>query len=384
MAIIIPSKDIYSLDTAPIVKNIIDNVEIEDNSVVDRVASETVGSVVAKSAYKVAADENLPATVGGSEYKWGAVWVGCINKYWVTFQNVELPILQQNKTVNSIDNRKTSVEIIGDYIKRKNAVREIRWDGSRWESPKDFSELGLGLLEDSKYDESIIPPETIEHSITIDDKTVSSKYDPTSGRNIYTFSYRKVDDKFIIDRLDVYCGLDKAFELTAKGTDLSIGWKQFSGTVEFYEPKQVAVTINGYVYTLDITKENKVYGDGNSPFNLTTSELMQTGTKTNDTPTSKVVSDEILEQYKIGKQTATLTCDVSRYYEEEGDIPQINSNGGKMLFEEFDEVIPFVHTADGDKPMAYYADGTPKVFEVTGVKQKYDGACWQILSLLEK
>lgn len=99
--------------------------------------------------------------------------------------------------------------------------------------------------------------------------------------------------------------------------------------------------------------------------------------------TDKLAND-ILQQYANGKETATLLCDISDYYDESG-TKAIDSKGGKMTFYLHDKVIPMVYGTDKkDHPMSKYKDGTPKVFEVIGSKVFYDGAVWQELTLLEK
>ena len=62
----------------------------------------------------------------------------------------------------------------------------------------------------------------------------------------------------------------------------------------------------------------------------------------------------------------------------------IDNSKSKMSFTIYDQVIPMVYGADGkDYPMSIYRDGSPKVFQVLGVKIYYDGAIWQELSLQE-
>ena len=55
-----------------------------------------------------------------------------------------------------------------------------------------------------------------------------------------------------------------------------------------------------------------------------------------------------------------------------------------MTFEIGDKVIPMVYVGNGeDRPMSKYNNGQPKVFEVLGVKMKYEGVPRQILDLQE-
>lgn len=66
------------------------------------------------------------------------------------------------------------------------------------------------------------------------------------------------------------------------------------------------------------------------------------------------------------------------------DKLQYKMPSGKIHYEIGDIVIPMVYGANGvDKPMSKYADGTPKQFQVQGVRIYYDGAVWQELTLQE-
>lgn len=97
----------------------------------------------------------------------------------------------------------------------------------------------------------------------------------------------------------------------------------------------------------------------------------------------KYFSDKIIEEYKNGKETATVLCEISDYYDE-GGARVIDINGNKMSFDIGDEVIPMVFSADGvDRPMSRYKGGSAKVFRVCGLKFIYDGAVWQELTLQE-
>lgn len=98
-----------------------------------------------------------------------------------------------------------------------------------------------------------------------------------------------------------------------------------------------------------------------------------------------VLGNEIISSWQNGKETATIRCSISDYYDT-NDVKaiSIDNSTGKMSFNMYDQVIPMVYGADGkDRPMSTYKDGTPKVFSVLGSNIFYDGAVWQELSLQE-
>jgi hypothetical protein len=93
-----------------------------------------------------------------------------------------------------------------------------------------------------------------------------------------------------------------------------------------------------------------------------------------------------LIDYKNGKETATIRCSISDYYDYDSEkkVIAIDNSTGKMSFVEGDQVIPMVYGADGkDYPMSLKQDGNPKVFNVLGTKKYYNGAVWQELYLQE-
>lgn len=83
------------------------------------------------------------------------------------------------------------------------------------------------------------------------------------------------------------------------------------------------------------------------------------------------------EKTIIFHETLPLSTHLTKVEKVLGDLP--------MTFTEYDEVIPMVYGADGkDHPMSRYADGSPKVFKVLGMRPFYDGSVLQELYLQEK
>ena len=102
-------------------------------------------------------------------------------------------------------------------------------------------------------------------------------------------------------------------------------------------------------------------------------------------PITEYLANNVLKQYAVGKETATLLCDINEYYDENGDLViSTEKSGLPMTFNIGNEVIPYVFGANGqDKPMSLYRDGNPKVFRIIGTNTIYDGAVWQELTLQE-
>lgn len=97
------------------------------------------------------------------------------------------------------------------------------------------------------------------------------------------------------------------------------------------------------------------------------------------------ISSLVLSEYKNGKETATITCSISDFYDESGNLVISKSKEDlPMTFKVGDQVIPMYYSSDGtDKPFSLYEDGSPKAFRVVKTKVYYDGAVWQQLYLQE-
>jgi hypothetical protein len=196
-------------------------------------------------------------------------------------------------------------------------------------------------------------------------------------------------DYFEIKNLSFSCGISKA-SLNGEhdNPDNAINEDDLIycyGKYEYYKAQTATITIYGNTIGIDLTDGSVTYGSGNKPHSLSGNELMQDSAKVGNTPLTEYLANNVLTQYKNGKETATLLCSISDYYDYDTNEKMIDiTSSDKMSFKLHDQVIPMVYGADGkDRPMSLYRDGTPKVFQVLGSKIFYDGAVWQELSLQE-
>ena len=193
---------------------------------------------------------------------------------------------------------------------------------------------------------------------------------------VSTFDYFSFDISFL-------SGYEKLTFGGSSGVNYE-NWWDINGELVKYIPQQVTVTINGNTIGISLEDGTITYGSGTKPFSLDGNELLQDSATTNGKLTTQHLAENILAQYKNGKETATLLCDIGEYYEENGTKVIGIEMQDRMSFHEHDLVIPYVFGADGkDRPMSKYSNGEPKVFEVVSVKRFFDGAVWQELSLLE-
>lgn len=86
--------------------------------------------------------------------------------------------------------------------------------------------------------------------------------------------------------------------------------------------------------------------------------------------------NEIIREWKNGKEVATLSCAVDDYYTHYG-VKEIDKSGktGKMLFSIGDIVVPYIFGANGKEiPMSKYKDGLPKQFKIIKSGVQYAGS----------
>ena len=168
-----------------------------------------------------------------------------------------------------------------------------------------------------------------------------------------------------------------------------------NGVYENFEPIQLQVVAYATVLGVQLNELNDYQGDlqARATYSIENNELLQTtnyylhgvGSQEIQIPYIEYNLENIISQYKNGKETAIILCSINDYFDENGNkVIDIKSNS-KMMFKEFDEVIPYIFTSSKqDKPMSISSIGTPKTFIVIGVRPYYDGAVWQELYLLEK
>ena len=78
-----------------------------------------------------------------------------------------------------------------------------------------------------------------------------------------------------------------------------------------------------------------------------------------------------------------ITCPIADFYDTNGNKVIDTSISGKMLFDIGDIVIPYNYTNQGDKPVAYNKDFTPKQFKVVGTQISMKQGVTQELTLQE-
>lgn len=412
MAIIIPSRNIYEKNHNKIRDNVIDNVEIDAKNVVaDNKYDEVVntqelgigfndivnGEEEAKFNQRV--DVYLNGTLEYVSYAYAYMQASYIKDV-----NFNIPILIDNHFIQSIKdltskNDETNEEETNIKYTIYGKKREGIVKGSIEIKQGNDLSVSLENVEFIPEKESDITALSFPTMVSITAKcfrqpNISSTIE-VKDIDISTIHKTKIvedteNDAWTFETpISILCGLKVASfkEDYFNGVAPTSYTKESIGVYEEYIPTEISITFYGNTIGIDLVDKTVKIGSGNHPFSIGGSnELLQTSNYI-DTVQHKAIDTDYnntLTKYSNGKETATILCSISDYYDESKNKVIAIDNANKMCFRMYDIVEPYVFGADGkDKPLSRNKDGSPKQFQVLGVKPIYDGAVWQELTLQE-
>jgi hypothetical protein len=402
MAIKIPSKHIYNMDNPKIRDNFIDNVEVgttfvsPDNEFDVSVYNLKIDQVeyIKKNHITDIKGATFLISASNVSYELGA-YIQIVP--YITKLKIEIPKLLVNKYISELilgrnKEGNFNLSISTSYtVEKQPASAKFNYD--TLSNTAQIKDIVYGEITEETETKTFVDINEEEFSITFTEdtgKSVTASVFETFKTMHYDEAYNLLGDENYVSTFD-YFSFDISFlsgyeKLTFGGSSgvNYENWWDINGELIKYIPQQVTVTINGNTIGISLEDGTITYGSGTKPFSLDGNELLQESATTNGKLTTQHLADNILAQYKNGKETATLLCDIGEYYEEDGTKKIGIEMQDRMSFHEHDLVIPYVFGADGkDRPMSRYSNGEPKVFEVVSVKRFFDGAVWQELSLLE-
>lgn len=402
MAIKIPSKHIYSMDNPKIRDNFIDNVEVgttfvsPDNEFDVSVYNLKIDQVeyIKKNHITDIKGATFLISASNVSYELGA-YIQVIP--YITKLTIKIPKLLVNKYISELilgrnKEGNFNLSISTSYtVEKQPASAKFNYD--TLSNTAQIKDIIYGEITEETETKTFVDINEEEFSITFTEdtgKSVTASVYETFKTMHYDEAYNLLGNENYVSTFD-YFSFDISFlsgyeKLTFGGSSgvNYENWWDINGELVKYIPQQVTVTINGNTIGISLEDGTITYGSGTKPFSLDGNELLQDSATTNGKLTTQHLAENILAQYKNGKETATLLCDIGEYYEKDGTKKIGIEIQDRMSFHEHDLVIPYVFGADGkDRPMSRYSNGEPKIFEVVSVKRFFDGAVWQELSLLE-
>lgn len=404
VVIIIPSKRIYSKNFDPIIDNNIDKVEVALNEPqlitnTENVYSETINSFPSDEsqiAYETLAVHQT--IIGATDYTiYSARYTKIIPQY--VNREIFVPISSQNKQIISVltgvnDSGNTNIQIsISGSIKRGEITGYAAIGTQPVFSPVAGSAgryAGTFTISNTTIINKTIKQSTdgyyeLFHTnkTYINQNSSAPTFIPVTLEFITKDNVLKADTEPIkIDNKDylklnltVLVGISVIFMSFSKRYDQE-GYPDSPSTIptdatrptdssfEDYTPDVVSISLNGEIIKLDLQDKTITIDNGNKVFSFDSNELIQD----TNTPTIESKYQTIIDKWKNGKQTAVITCPIADYYDENGNKVIDIIQSGKMLFQEGNIVIPYTYTNQGDKPLSYNKDFTPKQFKIVGTK----------------
>lgn len=434
MAIVIPSSKTYDRQNPKVRDNVIERMEVgavevlPNNEYETPVYNENI-NLIFNGEWQTDVDiYGNTVAMSNSYYQRGA-FVG-IKTYNIENYEIKIPKIEKNKYILKIYEKTNKNE--ENYI--KTSLRYKRYNGAlnvellHKKAPNITTNTNVGdvlpatqnnlyinysniVYEQIPIEETTV--DLIKDNLTVkeeisavgENKQLVAKVEGIDKTNLATVDIDGTDEKFYKCNISILIGYEKYYGLQIDELNPS-DEIAFPAIVYLNKPHNVTlnaekiitekleITFYGNTIGIDLTDKN-VYINGQTAkkvHSIDGNELMQTSNYIKDENgniTENAIGNmygETCKEYALGKETATIRCSISDYYDyDSGDkVISIDNSTNKMSFKMYDQVIPMVYGADGkDRPMSTYQDGSPKVFQVLGSNIYYDGAVWQELSLQE-
>lgn len=424
MAIIIPSKNIYYKDNPKVRDNVIDRIEVSAiepiietnyNTNVFSLSEDTLDLFdYPKIGDSLSVDVDVTEFIGEKAFSsygyynsifkaWFFYFAFCSSKPFYKTLNIEIPKVSLNKYIENLNDTKFNYSVYYGYVeydfkinlnKTANADnKDDYYNNQRYTFSSALSEEFSLTYDEQSSDLSKIKNVSNEEILKAGEDSIIAKVNLTNEENIdtATITYNKEKDAYTAT-IKILCGIVKGNVQGSRDLENLPQTITEYGTLYCYVPLKVTLDLNGKSITLNLN-DKTVYINGETSKKVHSfegNELMQTSNYILDENGTKLnaidkMYGETQNTYATGKETATIRCSISDYYDENGvkEI-SIDNSTGKMVFSKYDEVIPMVYDGNNkDKPMSLYQNGERKTFQIIGAKSYYDGAVWQELSLIE-
>lgn len=327
MAIIIPSKHIYSIeDNSKLLKNKVDRVEYSQKIVDTKIEEDNVYNTSANVGFLE--DESQHKTNSDIAER-----MDLSNSYWdVAFVQVEqIPIyfdgiiiipkyfnMYSIQTLNDISNNYSIYvnQYQGEIIGSAQAVNiflnstsvNIKYKELLQNSLINKSIIWQDNFKTIAKEEKFISPEIgveiIAHTeISFDDNET----------NIYL--YNEDNDNYYISA-HIFCGITNISfgghnNIFYSGIITTTMDLPLNGNYITYSPTRIDFSFNGQKVSIDVKEENLSIGNGKNIYNYEDSnELMQS----TNTPTLNTRLQKIIDKWKDGREIAVLECGIADYY----------------------------------------------------------------------
>lgn len=416
MAILIPSKNIYNKNNPKVRDNVVDNVTVNqtivspnneyDVSLINQTTNLfTTGSW--QRSFKLIGNMNSSL----SYYVQEAVGVG-IKYEAVENYTITIPKAGINKYISSIslgldNNGNPKVKSTIHYTEkignlpisvRHNKAPNITASTSIYPVKTEDVTVSYSNPSYTQTNENLVIERINSADLTLKSSSagieglspISASVSVSDFTNLGSKNILTEDSENYYLKVSVICGYEKfeVYDQVINYNPISLlnSTQTINATATKIEPVLLEITVYGNTIGIDLKDGTVNIYSGNKPFSLNSNELLQDSGTVGGKSIARHLGLNVYNQYKKGKETAKILCNISDYYlygEKETKAKSITSNTD-MVFHQNDQVIPMVLGADGqDRPMSSDSNGNPKVFTVVGTNIIYDGAVWQEITLQE-
>lgn len=347
MEILIPSKNIYSINNKKIRDNFVSETTVERKKITQDNKKGTVFSNdIAYSEFsKYSKGEHLVEgngiTIAYDDYYESIAGVAISTEYGS--KRIKVPKVSENRLIQEIFNWSENRESSGIDFSIEYETREGSATGKvEITTPDNIIHINDGynsilysltfsdttVTASASFDPAPLDVEvkaSTDNSLakiqkTIEDETTISNVQSNDVEDCWEFdvnilSYIRVTFLvFNTNQTLVYGEMENGVPAYHLPTSLVPRLRNLSGTYKEYIPKKITISCQGISLGIKIDDTDIVYGSGNKPFSLSGNEYLQEGTTTNGTPTTEFLANNVSTQYAQGKETATLLCDINEYF----------------------------------------------------------------------
>lgn len=418
MAIVIPSKNIYSINFDPVIDNNISKIEanetsinIYDNKNVEVYSKEFTSN--GKLINNNIMQKMVHYLTNTGTIK-GATYIGELFRVKYRYNNITIKIPQKkfNETIYKIydgvytdenGEEKTHIQLsIKKYIHKFPQVSGTAHSAVNSSTGALTSSPGYSVRDDMwTLSETVSEmPKSIrfyETKIYEYGDHNSNNYIGLEGDYVINENFNIPDNENIKTQKIIFDAQKAEYSITLQlltevilyklsgylaGDDYNMAKTQGYALIPLYGAEKYVldkIKFIGDKYEVDLQEQTAIIGSGNKVFSFDGNELIQT----TNTPTQESKYQGIIDKWKNGKQTAVISCPIADYYDENGNKVVDITQSGKMIFKEGDIVIPYIYTNKGDKPLSYNKNLSPKQFKVVGTKILENQGGTQELTLQE-
>lgn len=423
MAIVIPSKHIYNRSFDPVVDNQIDKIEINAQNPKEEIQYDKTIFQEDITDFSSATTQNITAQAShfdiiyGSSYEFRAI-CGISGSYKkIQLPTIHINLKRDNELVTSVKSNDIKWSVAGStefYRTRVNydtdGVRDFIGGSKISPAEKTVSSTDA-LNADKSFNHNVTTAvnDYYKSIVGVDlpssDFYQKAEYDYETNKTLLTAYFRLETNvrqqTYTIEmpelKVDTVNETDEYYEIALQPViyaytfNLASSLCKKNTEYDYYEtprgdgyqitivPTKINISVNGNTIVLNLNDETKIIGSGKKVFSFDGNELVQT----TNTPNAESKYQGVIGEWKNGKQTATKSCPIADYYDENGNKVIDISTSEKMLFNEGDIVIPYTYTNKGDKPLSYNKDFTPKQFVVIGTNISKKQGVMQELTLQE-